>query len=587
MDTPCFPIKPNIKPSLSKLCAVVLLSAAGATTLVAENPVYVTARPTPSGSGANPDGTYNDNGLGNDTSAKSSAPDAPARSGCRYFSVAFTNSSTPDFGVTITPVLGTPGGIYQVFHTYSSAAANVSADVVLGVTNTTACNLSFTNTDKFQAAYGNSTWQSLGYLTNDPGSATPAFTFYWQSGSVDAGAQHRLEIDCFRFNLFVPCLNVAVPSVIGPLAANVPTVTVAGVVSNATSVAAYQDSGNGMVKIGQIAVSQPGATVAVPVTGLVKGAKVSATQTVLGVESCVQQSGTMVGGGANPRVRIAFSIRETPDTGPVGAPGTRTAEIHFLGASSLIGGAPGDGPVLYPSNAWQTVTVQRGPDYANPTNSSIKWNSSTGDPAGTVNDIITPWGILEAIAFAIDDLTDTGPYDLYIDNIQNGSTVFETFEGAVAGTTGYGFRAPDFSGSTSGNILSSPDQATVSNAAADTGTKSLHVQFQWSGTNDTQWLRLTSYSLGAANLGDPLVNLADPISMRVLLLPPGSTPVAPPRPVLSIARTAGQIVLNWTDAHNLQTSVNASGTYTNIPGVILGPYTNNFTEPQRFFRLAN
>jgi hypothetical protein len=132
------------------------------------------------------------------------------------------------------------------------------------------------------------------------------------------------------------------------------------------------------------------------------------------------------------------------------------------------------------------VTLQRGPDYTNPTISSIKWNAVSGDPAGTVNDIITPWGILEAIAIAIDDLTDIGPYDLYIDNLQNGSTVFQTFEGAVAGTTGYGFQLPLFSGSTSGNLLSAPNQVVVSNGAADTSTKSLHVQFQWNGTNDTQ-----------------------------------------------------------------------------------------------------
>ena len=378
---------------------------------------------------------------------------------------------------------------------------------------------------------------------------------------------------------------MAVPKVVGPLGASVPKVTVTGVATNATSVAAYQDKGSGMVKIGQLAVTNPVATVVVPVTGLVKGARVSATQTVLGTESCVQTTGPMVGGGANPRMRVAFSIRETTNSGPVGAVGTRTGDIHFLGASTLIGGSggpPGDGPVLYPSNAWQTLTLQRGPDYLNPTNSSVKWNSVSGDPAGTVNDIITPWGILEAIAIAIDDLTDTGPYDLYIDNLQNGTNVFQTFEGAVAGTTDYGFRSPLFSGSTSGYLLSAPDQAVVSNGAADTGTKSLHVQFQWNGTNDTKWLRLTTYGIG-----DPMVNLSDPISIRFLLLPPGSTPIPPTPPRLSVAKTAGNVVLNWPGAHNLQTATAVSGPYTNVTSVIVGPYTNTFVEPIRFFRLVN
>jgi hypothetical protein len=581
MKTPKSHVKSKSITRLRQVCALLLLLLSAGGTALAENPIYVTARPSPSGGGANPDGTYNDNGFGNDTSAKSTVPDAPPRTGSRYFGVAFT-STTPDLGVVITPVLGTPGAVYQVFHTYSSAAGNVSADVVLGVTNTAGCTLSFASADKFQAAFGDSTWRSLGFLTNNAGSATPTITFYYQSGTVDAGADLRLEVDCFRFNLLSPCLAVAVPHVVGPLATNLSTVTVAGVATNATSVAAYQDKGSGMVKIGQLSVTNPGPTVAVPVTGLVKGARVSATQTVLGTEGCVQLSGTMVGGGANPRMRVAFSIRETPDAGPVGAAGTRTGDIHFLGASSLLGGAPGDGPVLYPSNTWQTLTLQRGPDYTTPTNTSIKWNSVSGDPAGTLNDIITPWGILEAIAIAIDDLTDTGPYDLYIDNLQNGTTVFQTFEGAVAGTTGYGFRPPDFSGSTSAYLLSAPAQAVVSSAAADTGTKSLRVQFQWNGTNDNQWLRLTTFSIG-----DPMVNLDDPISIRFLLLPPGSTPTPPARPALSVAKTAGQVVLTWPGAHNLQTANLVNGPYTNVPGVIVGPYTNSFVEPLRFFRLAN
>ena len=67
----------------------------------------------------------------------------------------------------------------------------------------------------------------------------------------------------------------------------------------------------------------------------------------------------------------------------------------------------------------------------------------------------------------------------------------------------------------------------------------------------------------------------------------GVTPTPPPRPILSATRIGGQTVLSWTGAHNLQTSVNVSGTYTNVPGVTLAPYTSNFLEAQRFFRLAN
>jgi hypothetical protein len=114
---------------------------------------------------------------------------------------------------------------------------------------------------------------------------------------------------------------------------------------------------------------------------------------------------------------------------------------------------------------------------------SIQWNPSVGNS----NNIATPWGILDAIAFEIDG-RDTGPFDLYIDNIKNGTTVFQTFEDASSGTSGYFFRQPSFAGSTSGNILSDPNVSAVSNLAADTGTNSLHVRFLWNGTNNMFWL---------------------------------------------------------------------------------------------------
>jgi hypothetical protein len=56
---------------------------------------------------------------------------------------------------------------------------------------------------------------------------------------------------------------------------------------------------------------------------------------------------------------------------------------------------------------------------------------------------------------------------------------------------------------------------------------------------------------------------------------------------LSVAKTAGQVVLNWPGAHNLQTATAVSGPYTNVTSVIVGPYTNTFVEPLRFFRLVN
>jgi hypothetical protein len=449
-----------------------------------------------------------------------------------------------------------------------------------------------------------------------------------------------------------------------------------------------------MVAIGSKTTGITAGNNLVTVAGLVKTALVAATQTVAGQESCVPATGIMVGGGANPSIHVAYSIRETTTAGPVGTVGDVTsANIHFLGATTVSGGSPVGALVLSPSTSWQTVTLQRGsesiPNSANaagtvadgpgynpddsvtiqvfayrtlhgdtiysateaqsspvtsndvfvanwtwdtvagaqgyrllrdlnaggyndyvdvPANSysdansgwtagntvtpkttqtdpSVQWNPTVSN----TNNLPGQWGVLDSINFAINNLDDTGPFDLYIDNLQNGATVFQTFEGAVAGTTDYGFHAPSYSGSTSGSLLTAPDVGIVSNGAADTGTKSFRVRFQWSGTNATKWLRLTTSSLSGNPMGNPVVNLDDPISIRVLLLPVNAIPVPPPPPTLSISQSAGNGVLNWTGAHNLQAAPKVSGTYTNIPGVITGPYTDagTPTSGQRFFRLVN
>jgi hypothetical protein len=438
---------------------------------------------------------------------------------------------------------------------------------------------------------------------------------------------------------------------------------------------------------------------------------VVATQTVSGQESCVPTAanGIAVGGGANPSVRVALSIRETPSTGPIGNPGdTSYTNIHFLNATAVASGAPINAGVVYPSNGWQTVTFFRGTnevvgDSANATGTtvdalgynpndlvsiqvhayrilpngttifsatpstsadvtsndvftvnwtwsavagadgyrllrnlnfagyteymdvpgnsyadanaswtlgatvtpataqsgrSVKWNAMTGDPypVGTTNRIPGQWGILESIGFAINNLDDTGPFDLYIDNLQNSTTVFQTFEDAPAKTTDYGFRTPDFSGTTGANILTSPNVGQIANEVADAGTKSFHVRFQWSGTNTTKWLRLTT-----SGVNNPQVNLDEPISFRLLMQPANATlPAAPAAPTAAASQLGGNTVLNWTGGHRLQTSVNVSGTYTNVPqvlsantwtnvsrGAFLGPWTNTYPEPTRFFRLLD
>jgi len=493
--------------------------------------------------------------------------------------------------------------------------------------------------------------------------------------------------------LLNPCINTSGVLVTGPLATNSNQVTVTGVASNATAVTVYQNTGSGgsMVSIGTRTTGIVAGNNFVTVSGMVKGAQVAATQTISGQESCIPNSGLFAGGGANPSIRVALSVRETSSTGPAGTAGnTSSGNIHFFGASTISSSAPIDATVVNPSNAWQTITFQRGtesigdsanadgtisaaaayggndtvsiqvyafrtwkgvtiysvssansPDKNDPnpfrvnwtwdsvpgaqgyrvlrnvnfagfteyrdvtTNSlsdlntgwtagttvtpnttvttpSVKWNLGSGDPVGTQNAIGTQWGILEAIAFSISDLSDTGPFDIYIDNIQNGTTVFQDFEGAVSGKADYAFRTPTFSGTTSGSILTAPDVGLVSNAAADSGTKSLHIQFQWSGTNATKWLRFTT-----SGLGDPQIDLDALTSMRILVLPKGAVPVAPAKPVLSIGRSGASVNLNWTGTHNLQQAAVVTGPYTTVTNATVAPFTTNTTSSAQFFRLTN
>jgi len=662
--------------------------------------VYVTARPSPctvttTCPGPNTDGTYSEQfpNLG-DFGAVGSAPGHPQTTVARtYISAAFITDTNA--GVILTPTLGVAGGTYQIDYNFNSLAGNTSTNIVMSVACTNGGALSFTNTDKFKRIYGNpaNQWRLMGYLTNNVGSTTPTIVFRYESGTVSGSSPgNRLLFDSWRFTLVQPCLSVGVVGVTGPLSADTSTVAVTGVSASATNINVYQDSGAGMVLIGSKPSGVTESNNTVTVSGLVKGAQVAATQTINGQEGCVPTAGTIVGGGANPRVRMALSIRETTSTGPIGSPGVTTnTAIHFLGATTVVGGSPGDGLVVYPSNDWQTVTFDRGtvfldnssnavgsvaegPGY-NPsdslmievyafqtvpansvqiysrvgaqsaavtsndffsvnwtwdavagadgyrllrnlnsagfaeyvdvfaattfndqnnswtagntvtptftqTNSSIQWNPSANQ---SPNNIPGQWATLDAIAFVIDDLSDTGPYDLYIDNLQNGSTVWQTFENYPGNTQDVGFRHPLFSGTTSGNLLAAPDRAVVSVRAADTGTKSFHVRFQWVGTNETRWLRLTT-----SGVGNPQVNLDQPVSFRLLMQPVGATlpPQAPP-PTLTINRINGESVLDWTGGHNLQTAEVVGGPYTNVPSITLGPWTNNYAEPERFFRLAD
>src|SRR5262249_26965970 len=64
----------------------------------------------------------------------------------------------------------------------------------------------------------------------------------------------------------------------------------------------------------------------------------------------------------------------------------------------------------------------------------------------------------------------------------------------------------------------------------------------------------------------------------------GPAVAAASRPLLSITRAPGAVILNWTGSFALQSAANVTGLYTDVTNAT-APYTNAASGPQKFFRL--
>jgi len=449
------------------------------------------------------------------SSSVKSSVDPASRFGSRSSSLG-----TPAF--KLQPTLAEAGGTYYVEMTLGSASS-ISANIVVGISTVNGSGLPAT-TDGFQQAKGVNAWYRIGTLALAAGQSTPTITFTYSNGTLS-----RFYADAFRFvNTNTACIT-GLPEldvVNGPLQAGQPSVAVPGVSASATNVSVYADN----VLIGQLRSGIVVGNNVVTTVPLVKGQQITASQWAGGIESCRPSAGPLVGGGPNPRVRVVLSIRQnTALTGPIGADGTTAGtKIVFLGTSNLVSGlgnAPAGGKVIQPGGCWQTVSFLRGSDPVHPIDPTFAWSGADGQPLNG------NYGVLEAIAFAIDDLTDTGPFRIYIDKIMNGSTIIQDFESANAGVNAVVFNQPGLSTTTSPFLLApssgaiSPNISQVSNAYADSGTNSALVSWQFRDVSAASWLRLVTQGSGTPN---PEVDLNQPISFRMLLLRAGETNVGSP-----------------------------------------------------------
>lgn len=431
--------------------------------------------------------------------------------------------------IIVRPTLQNPGGVYKVDVTLP-VSSSIPSDLTTKIT-ATGCTLS---TNVTLAMGGTqSTWNFVCYITNDVGVVEPEITFTYSDTLIDGVTPQeacsfgrRWYPAPLRFSAVGdPCLSTpAPPEVQGPLVAGQTYVDVPGIATNATAVAVYADG----VRIGSKASDVSPGVNRVTTSNLVKGRKIVATQTIAGQESCAPNAATLgpkVGGGANPPIYISFIFDQNAAlTGPVGASATPTlAQYHmpYLGLSGGFGTAITGGIRLEPGGCWQTVTV-----------------TPSIDPSGQFQGTVAlpdanPYAALAGLGFELGEAGDTGPFEIYIDNIMNGDIVVEDFESYTNGQPEVLFSGPGTAGILGGDSIASPRVSEVSTANADTGTKSLRYFWQFKDDLITLWQRAQASGAGS-DRKYPIVDLAQPISVRVLLLPVGQgtnllSLVAPPR----------------------------------------------------------
>ncbi len=473
---------------------------------------------------------------------------------------------------TVKPSLQLGGGVYEVSVTLP-VSDNIPSDIAVNLS----CVGGSLSTNKTLAFGGSkNAWNFVCYLTNDVGVVDPEITFTYSDTLMDgvttqpvASYTRRVYTAPLRFKgISDPCITVAPPSaVLGPLVAGQTYVDVPGVATNATAVNVYADG----VLIGSKVTAVTEGVNRVTTSGLAKDTKLVATQTIGGQESCKPNADTIgpkVGGGANPSIYVSMILDQNAAlTGPVGASATPTLvqyHIPYTGLSGGFGTAPTGGIKVDPNGCWQTVTVTPGVD-------------PTGQFQGAVAlPDANSFAALAGLGFELGEAGDTGPFEIYIDNIVNGDSVIEDFESYTNGQPEVLFAGPASAGILGGDSIAYPRISEVSTANADTGTKSLRYFWQFKDNLTTLWQRAQASGNGSAKTY-PIVDLSKPISVRVLVLPVGSTKS---KLTLSSAPRSQTAYLG----NLLVLSVSANGTppYSYAwtkDGVDLGISTSSYTVP--------
>jgi hypothetical protein len=454
------------------------------------------------------------------------APGVPSRTRTRYgISPDTNNFALPGYlEWVIMPTLTKPGAVYQIDVAHNStntAATSCSTDILISIFCPDGdLSPSCTNTPYFQRQYGGTNWWKIGYITNYSGVTQPNLHFFWNGGGTLNGASgqsSRLYIDAFRFTEVNPCTGVASqPTITGPLAANQTFVNVLNVDAAATNISVFADTNT---FIGQKTSGIVGGSNQVVVTGLIQGQQIVATQTKNGCTSTLPVNGPIVGGGANPSVNAFLSCwSNSAYAGPIGTNSSIPASgvyyaIKGTGATGSQG-APLGGQQLLPGACWQTVT------YDHIADSQVVLASAT-----TFKNT-DPFAAIDGLIFSIDTsggTGNTGPYDIYVDQIMNGDTVIEDFESYAVGSVSP-LNNPNSQGQFPNPAVAyvpSPNSSTISTNYAYAGSKSCRIRWQWLDNQTARWARIQFNATAGKNF--PQVDTTKPITVRYLVLPAGQS----------------------------------------------------------------
>jgi hypothetical protein len=504
-------------PPAGLLLAVLALLAFGAASLRAEE-VIVTSTLDSSGTTNSCPPSCCEN-LGTTTTSATYSSATPA--GIAPRKTRFGISSLATWAVT--PTLACTAATYKVYVS-KGTTASCPSDIHVKIVATSGCTLYDTNgvaaplgigTPAFQKNASVNVWTPVFMISNS--SPTPTITFSWASGGFD-----RWYMDEVRFEgLCCPCCGVVPPvGITGPLAAGQTNVNATAVSFGATNVTVYA---NRTIIIG-VTNYPPGfaaGTVTVPTIPLVKGDIITATQTKLsaaGVPCTSDQplSGPIVGSGSPKLILSLGCQKSTSLTGPIGTPtpnpGTDT--LYWVKATGTVFGLPGSPPLggweVTPSQCWQTLYFDWQTDPCRAWLGNVAYTETNA------------FAVLESLAIGIDnDDLDSGPYDLYVDRILNGTNVIADFEGFtndapnvnVANPNATTMPPPSF-------FLGAPMSTRIAQDNVFSGTNSCRVQWQFADNNPIRWCRLL---FNQPPLVYPQLDTHQPVTVRLLALPVGQS----------------------------------------------------------------